>query len=367
MLFNGLFLAMLGRMKTQNGNRISIAVTMILTATTFAANTAGALECKQVNQTKFNPAWIKFSKHNETEVDDEYTVTVGLPPSHIRERFNDPIFIVKRKEGKPWNSTHGPFEAAIQSDPRMPFIALGPEVAQVLGFYMTDENTILYPRVARINEGISKLNQHLPGDDPVDVRYYEQTGSLEDEYLPRLSGQIREIPVGLDDVYLVIHDEAVHISAVGMPKGLKARLHILEGLMGSLVSLAHQADPAKGLQVRNLANQILDALEAAPFIEVRRVLSRNSESSSHLFFQAEELKKGGASDILPMITSVFSEDTPHDKKVISQASKLIKEALYKLSIAPGVGENRDQFYRLLMERRAQLRKAALEVLKSSNG
>jgi len=138
------------------------------------------------------------------------TVRAELAPKELREQGFQ--FVVRRIGNWPWLSTFSTFGTDIQGDPRAPFILLGKDVAQTLGFAMPDQNTIYLPNADRINLGIEILNAQLPPGQQIHFRFYEQNESNRDRYLQMLAQGL--LPLAGDRESVAVHDYSFHVAAI---------------------------------------------------------------------------------------------------------------------------------------------------------
>jgi hypothetical protein len=125
--------------------------------------------------------------------------------------------LIRRKSGKPWDSTHRFKKNAVQGDARQfIFAADSVEVGKFFGFEIRDANTLAAPGAKRLNSAIDQLNQVSPRLK-LRVRFEPASGKISDLDFAKGFVERGVIPIDENSV-IMIHDVNYHAGTVLIPQ-----------------------------------------------------------------------------------------------------------------------------------------------------
>ncbi len=146
--------------------------------------------------------------------------TVSMVPSGTLERFH----LLGRYRDK-WSSTFASAPDALQGDARLLIALLGEQGTTLaadkgFGLRMLNSRKLLVPTVEVLNARIDRLNQILPSDRQIGIKFYSADGKVDRfEFLRRfaLEGML---PISETSGELLIHDFSYHVPSLLAPPEL---------------------------------------------------------------------------------------------------------------------------------------------------
>lgn len=294
------------------------------------------------------------------ELDLDFSIRVGLPESQQIARGSS--LRIQKKPGRKWFSTYGVHPSDLQGDPRYPIVLMGREVAAVLGFFMTDENTVIYPSVARINFGIEVLNTVLYPSDQIPVRFYDQDRGSSLGYLENLADL--KIPISTDDVYLAVHDYVFHVPMILAAIPVLNRIQISTREIGlEMVRDFLLNDRGQEQEIRPTLESAFNGIIAYPTAlligdpSIRAVTNNYITKDLAFIF--------GHGDVAAFLQKIFAQDRVSvgvHNFILSQAMKA-RNLSYRLNSIRGAGSGfgAQEVMRDLIGRRRVLRNAAFSI------
>lgn len=245
-----------------------------------------------------DPKWLGGYGLGTTRVSDyddsnyDHSVSFESAGPELKKTHGARI-IIRRKSGRGWYSGFGPFENALQGDPRSPFLILGRELATVLGYQMLDQNTVVFPTTERLNWGIQLVNSWLVAENkqPLPYTFYEQGTDLETKFRRLLRKY--KLPINEDNLALAVHDHVFHVSELFEPIETQQRILALDQFFSSYLSFVKKQFSEKEYEeataeintlvdalVANISTTIYKATIAIPDTEDGRIgLSERSEDN----------------------------------------------------------------------------------------
>lgn len=297
-------------------------------------------------------SWLRGGlRQIPSQAEPNHTVSLQKAPSS--EKRAGIFFRVIRRPGRPWLSAAG--------DPRFPIVALGRETAAVLGFYMENDHTVIYPTPDRINWGLSLLNHQLPIPLRIPVRFYEQIIDTSTDYLERL-GERMEIPIQNGNPEMSLHDYIFHVTPIlETPLFLGRVQFAAQNLAPFLIRFAQFVAPDQVQQLRLSLERSFDALIAQPTVHLV-LMAPVKHGEQTVALRESMLVFRGHGPIARFVRAIGPTDVTN--RFADEQSQFLAEFDHHFSQIPGppTAQSHLGIARENLERRSDLQRAARAVL-----